>query len=109
VLEYKGYNGSIEVSIEDNCLYGKLIGLQNGSISYEGKTIEELTTDFHFAVDDYLEHCAAKQIKPEKPFSGSFNVRVSPEIHKCAVLKAKELGTTLNGYIKEIIKNAVLN
>lgn len=108
-LEYKGYIGSIEVSIDDNCLYGKLIGLQQGAVSYEGTTIEELTEDFQRAVNDYLEHCKLKNIKPEKPFSGSFNVRLNPELHKLAVLRAKEVGTSLNGYIKEIVRKAVLS
>jgi len=108
-LEYKGYIGSIEVSLEDNCLYGKLIGLQkSNSITYEGDNIEELKIDFERAVDDYLEHCINKNLQPEKPFSGSFNVRLNPELHKQAVLKAKSLGTSLNNYIREVVQKAVL-
>ena len=55
-LQYRGYTGSIEVSIEDNLLHGKVLDF-NGLISYEGTTIEELIADFHEAIDDYLEQC----------------------------------------------------
>ena len=39
VLIYKGYYGSIEFSLEDNCLFGSLIGMENGAMTYEGDTI----------------------------------------------------------------------
>ena len=38
-LTYKGYIGSIEVSEDDNCLFGKVLDLPNNTlISYEGET-----------------------------------------------------------------------
>lgn len=65
-LQYRGYTGSIEVSIEDNLLHGKVLDF-NGLISYEGTTIKELITDFHEAIDDYLEQCEANGITPQQP------------------------------------------
>lgn len=65
-LQYRGYTGSIEVSIEDNLLHGKVLDF-NGLISYEGTTIEELIADFHEAIDDYLEQCEANGITPQQP------------------------------------------
>ena len=67
-LQYRGYTGSIEVSIEDNLLHGKVLDF-NGLISYEGTTIEELIADFHEAIDDYLEQCEANGITPKQPQS----------------------------------------
>lgn len=37
LLNYKGYHGSIEYSSEDKFLYGRVLGLKNTFISYEGK------------------------------------------------------------------------
>lgn len=65
-LQYRGYTGSIEVSIEDNLLHGKVLDF-NGLISYEGTTIEELIADFHEAIDDYLEQCEANGITSQQP------------------------------------------
>ena len=54
-LKYKGYTGSVEYSEEDNCLFGKVQGLTKDRIIYEGTTVDELTADFHGAIDDYLQ------------------------------------------------------
>ena len=46
LLNYKGYTGSVEFSQEDNCLYGKVLGMKKDCISYEGETVSELVSDF---------------------------------------------------------------
>jgi predicted HicB family RNase H-like nuclease len=68
VLTYKGYYGSVDFSLDDNCLYATLIGLENGAITCEGTTLEELRAGFKETVDLYLEHCKECNIEPEKPF-----------------------------------------
>ena len=55
ILEYKGYKGTIE--IEDDTLFGHVLGLKNVIISYEGKNIDEFKDDFQNEIDDYLESC----------------------------------------------------
>ena len=57
VMEYKGYLGTVEYSETDNILFGKVIGI-GSLVSYEGKNLDELRSDFEGAVDDYLELCA---------------------------------------------------
>lgn len=54
-LEYKGYKGTIEYSNEDDCLFGKVLGLGNDLITYEGQTVPELRCDFEEAINSYLE------------------------------------------------------
>ena len=83
-MEYKGYLGSVEFSEGDGCFFGKVMGIR-ALISYEGTNAKELVEDFHAAVDDYLALCEAEGTAPEKAYKGSFNVRVSPELHKRAV------------------------
>ena len=80
-IQYKGYVGSIEFSEEDKIFYGKVLGIRS-LISYEGENATELIDDFHQAVDDYLELCKKSGQTPETAFKGSFNVRISPELHK---------------------------
>ena len=46
-LKYKGYSGTVEYSEEDNCLFGKVIGMNKNIITYEGKTVEELKADLN--------------------------------------------------------------
>lgn len=105
-IEYKGYLGSVEFSEEDGLFYGKVMGIRS-LISYEGETAKELLEDFHGAVDDYLETCAAEGRQPEVAYKGSFNVRISPELHKRLVVYATAHQMSLNSYIEETLKNSV--
>ena len=90
-LEYKGYTGSVEYSEEDNCLFGKVLGMSKHAITYEGQDVNELKSDFEGAIDDYIASCEARGVEPCKPYSGTFNVRVSPEIHSAIAALAKNL------------------
>jgi len=107
-MTYKGYLGSIEVSEEDNCLYGKVLALpDNILISYEGETVSDLRKDFHGAVDDYLEMCRAEGLEPKKSYSGALNVRISPDIHYKVAMLAKQAGISINAFIKAAIEKQV--
>jgi len=106
-LEYKGYTGSIEYSREDGQLYGKVLGIR-GLISYEGDTGKKLEVDFMDAIDAYLADCKQNRIAPEKSFKGSFNVRVSPSLHRKAALLAMEENSSLNSFVAESIRERIL-
>ena len=105
-LAYKDYHGSIEYSKEDKLLYGKVLGTKT-LISYEGKTGAELAKDFQEAIEIYLFDCEENGIEPEKAFKGSFNVRVSSQLHREIALQAKEARTSLNSYINDILTEKV--
>ena len=105
-MEYKGYLGSVEFSEEDALFYGKVLGIR-ALISYEGSTARELLADFHGAVDDYLALCAQQGKEPERAYKGSFNVRISPELHKQAVAAAMAHNMSLNSFVESSIAQAV--
>lgn len=102
-LSYKGYIGSIEISIDDNCLFGT-IKFVNDLIAYSGDTPSEIGKAFRDAVDGYLAACAESGMEPEKPFSGTFNVRIAPELHKAAAKQAALNGESLNEFVAEAIE-----
>lgn len=106
LLEYKGYSGSIEYSKEDDLLFGKVLGIK-GLISFEGQTGKQLEEDFMEAIDEYLADCEANGFTPEKPFKGSFNVRVSPELHQKAAFLASEEKMSLNTFVAESIRERI--
>lgn len=103
LIEYKGYVGSIEFSQEDELFFGKVQGIR-ALISYEGTNAAELMEDFHAAVDDYLELCQEERKKPEKAYKGSFNIRISPELHKKIAVYAMEHNITLNSFIEQSVE-----
>ena len=102
-LKYKGYTGSVEYSEEDNCLFGKVQGMSKDAITYEGSNIDELRQDFEGAIDDYLASCAARGVEPARPYSGTFNVRVSPEIHSAIAMLAQKAGLSINAFIRQVL------
>lgn len=103
VLNYKGYIGSVEFSEEDKVFFGKVIGITD-SISFEGDTVESLIEDFHDAIDEYLEFCAENGKEPQQQYKGSFNVRITPELHRKASLDAMAKNMSLNSYVEEAIE-----
>ena len=102
-MEYKGYVGTVEFSEEDGLFFGKVVGIRS-LISYEGTTAKELVEDFHGAVDDYLILCEKKGTAPEKAYKGSFNVRISPELHKRVAIYAMENQMSLNSFVEDAMK-----
>ena len=105
-MEYKNYVGSVEFSESDGLFFGKVMGIR-AMISYEGTTAKELVTDFHDAVDDYLALCEAEGKEPERAYKGSFNVRVSPELHKQAVIYASSRQMSLNSLVESALRNSL--
>lgn len=106
ILRYKGYIGSIEVSLEDNCLHGELL-YTNDTVTYEANSVDDLKKEFEEAVDDYLSTCHELDKEPDKPFSGSFNVRLGQELHRDAAIQAKLEGVFLNEFVKEAVKEKI--
>ncbi|MCI5688743.1 MAG: type II toxin-antitoxin system HicB family antitoxin [Emergencia sp.] len=105
-MEYRNYIGSVEFSEEDKMFFGKVLGLRT-LISYEGNTAQELIDDFHNAVDEYMEFCLQQKTIPEVTYKGSFNVRVSPELHKEAVVCALAKQISLNKLVECALQNYV--
>lgn len=54
LLSYKNYNETVEYSKEDNCFFGKVIGIKS-LLSYEGDSVKELEQDFQNVIDTFLE------------------------------------------------------
>lgn len=103
LLEYKGYYGSVEVSPEDDCLFGKVQFIRD-LISYEGKSLQELRACFQSAIDDHLEFCKEEGIEPEQTFKGSLNIRPGANLHRKAAIAAECMDVSLNEFIKIAIE-----
>ena len=104
VLTHKGFIGSVQFSADDNVFFGKLEGI-NDLITFEGKTVQELKDAFYYMVDEHIRDCEAENISAEKSYKGSFNVRLTPELHLRVAVSAKTRGTTLNAFVKEAIES----
>lgn len=106
LLKYKGYTATLEVDVEDGVLRGDVIDIRD-VITFEGNTIAELEQAFHESIDDYLDFCARKNIAPEKPFSGQFLVRTTPERHRLVAEAAAGVGKSVNKWVDDMLQQAL--
>jgi len=104
IMEYKDDFAKIEYSSNDDLFFGSILGI-NDSITFEGKSIEELRIAFQEAVDDYLDMCRKIGKEPQKFYKGSFNVRISPEVHRKAILLARSNKISLNKFVEKAISD----
>jgi predicted HicB family RNase H-like nuclease len=107
ILLYKEYLGSVHFNADDEIFYGKIEGIDD-LISFEGSSVKELKKAFEDSVNDYLELCSKAGKKLEKSYKGSFNVRISPEIHKRAKQIAVRKGISLNQFVQKAVEDEVI-
>ncbi|KJS17998.1 MAG: DNA repair protein [Peptococcaceae bacterium BRH_c4b] len=106
ILIYKDYIGKIHFSAEDEVFFGRIEGIDD-LISFEGKSVEELKSALIEAVEDYIRTCNLNNKMPEKTYKGSFNIRISTDLHKKAARQAIMEGVSLNQFIEEAIATKV--
>lgn len=104
MLKYKGYHGSIHLDEDELILFGK-VEFVKALINYEGESAIELKKAFEEAVDDYLLVCEKEKTNPEKPFKGTFNVRVGESLHEKAAIAAINRGIKLNEFVRQAIEH----
>jgi predicted HicB family RNase H-like nuclease len=105
MMEYRGYLGQVEYDDEAGIFYGEVVNLRD-VITFQGASVDELRRAFRESVDDYLAFCAAHGEEPEKPYSGTFTVRIPPELHRDIALRARMAGQSLNGWITDLLGRA---
>lgn len=104
ILKYKGFIGSVNFSAEDRAFYGKVEGI-NDLVTFEGTTVDELEEAFKYMVEEHIQDCEQEGKPAEKSYKGSFNVRISPDLHRQAAQIASIQGITLNQLIQRAIQH----
>jgi predicted HicB family RNase H-like nuclease len=105
-MKYKGYEAIVEYDDDDRLFVGRVINTRD-VIAFDGLSVDELEQSFHTAIDEYLEDCQAVGKAPDKPFSGRFNLRISPELHRQAVTKAESEGVSLNTLVENALQRVL--
>lgn len=100
MMNYKGYAAKVEFDDEAMIFHGEVIGIRD-VVTFQGKSIKEIEKAFHDSVNDYLDLCKERGETPDKPFSGKFVVRVSPEIHRKVYVSAKKSGQSINAWLNK--------
>ena len=108
ILTYKGFIGSVHFSADDRVFHGKIEGIDD-LVTFEDNTVDGLVKAFREEADDYVELCMAQNKDPLRAYKGSFNVRISPELHRKAVATAKTIGITLNSFVQAVNEKELAN
>lgn len=85
---------------------GQVINARDILIFY-GKSVDELKEQMEISVKDYLALCTEQNIEPAKSYSGKFNVRLDPDLHKDLDLTAHRKGVSLNKLITELLSEDI--
>ncbi|MDA1052802.1 MAG: type II toxin-antitoxin system HicB family antitoxin [Planctomycetota bacterium] len=102
MLTYKGYTGKIELDSENHIFHGEVLGITD-VITFQGTTVDEIITAFHDSIDDYLAFCKERGEEPDKVYSGKVLVRMSPELHRTAAMRAELGGVSLNTWLVQCV------
>jgi len=105
MMEYKGYLSRIEFDDEANIFHGEVINIRD-VITFQGKSVDELRKAFEDSMEDYLAFCAKRGEEPDKPFSGRFTARLSPEQHRKVILAAEKAGKDIEVWVEEALTQA---
>ena len=105
-MDYKGYIGDVKYDSGAHIFHGEVINTRD-VITFQGKSVDELEKAFQDSIDDYLEWCTEDGVEPERPYSGKFNLRISPELHKEIAITAKLLKLSINRFVEKAIQDEI--
>lgn len=102
MMEYKGFLGVVEYDDKARIFHGEVINTRD-VITFQGKSVDEIENAFKESIDDYLAWCQQNGVNPEKPYSGKFNLRLSPELHREVAATAKKLKLSINSFVEKAL------
>lgn len=105
MMRHGDFIASIEYDPDIDLFFGVVINLSS-PITFYGKSTEELKHEFAESVQAYLDVCKERSIQPEKPFSGRFNIRMTPEQHRRYTYLAAAEGKSLNAWAIDALERA---
>ena len=104
-LTYKGYAAKIEFDERDDIFVGRILGIDD-IITFHADNVADMKSEFALSVDEYIASCERAGKEPQKPASGRLMLRVPPELHRAALIKAQASGKSLNQWAVETLANA---
>ena len=105
MLKYKGYTGYVEYDDEAKLFHGEILDTKD-VITFQGRTVDEIEKAFRESIEDYLDFCAQRNEKPDRPFSGKFIIRMSPQLHHRIYIKSIKAGKSINKWVIDTLEKA---
>ena len=105
-MEYKGYIGTVEYDDKAKIFHGDVINTRD-VITFQGRSVNEIEKAFKESIDDYIKWCEEDGVVPEKPYSGRFNLRLSPDLHREVAIIAKKLKISINSFVERALLDEI--
>lgn len=105
-MKYKGYIGIVTYDSEAKIFHGEVVNTKD-TITFQGKSVNELENAFKDSINDYLEFCDDLGKSPDKPFSGKFVLRIPEQLHQKLFIRSRLEGESLNSWITNQLNNLV--
>jgi predicted HicB family RNase H-like nuclease len=102
IINYKGYNAQVEIDLEANVLFGRVVDLRT-VITFEVDRIDGIRAAFEEAIEEYLEFCAAHGKKPERPYAGNVTLRTSARNHRMFAEASRAAGLSMNAWMERAL------
>ncbi len=104
-MEYKGYVAAVEFDDSVGRLHGWVVNSGHYPIAtFEATDVDGIRREFQRSIDEYLASCKEDEVEPRKPYSGTLNLRLGPDLHQRAALSAGARGVSLNSWIKQAVE-----
>lgn len=97
-MTHDGYIAEIDLDQEAGLLSGVVLNTR-ATLHFAGRTVDELRRAFADTIADYRDWCRERGVEPEKPYSGTLSLRITPELHRRIAEKAAQSGESINQFI----------
>lgn len=101
-MEYQGYIGVVIYDSDAKIFHGDVINTKD-VITFQGTSVKEIEKAFKESIEDYVQWCKEEGVSPEKPYSGKFNLRISPELHREIAIASTKMNVSLNKFVEKAL------
>lgn len=105
LLTHQGYLATIELDEEAGLFHGEVVNTRD-VLTFQGRTLDELRAAFADTIADYVAWCRERGKEPERPYSGNFTARLSPELHRRVAAAAARNGKSVNAFVAEALERS---
>ncbi len=106
MMDYKGYKAQIDFDGDAGIFVGQVINMRDG-LTFSGHSVDELTTAFHQAVEEYIALSRDAGGKSDPPCSGKICIRVNPTLHQAIASSAQREGKSIAAWTADRLSEAV--
>ena len=104
-MTHNGYVATIELDEEAGLFHGEVVNTRD-VLTFQGWTLDELKVAFADTIADYIEWCRERGKEADRPYSGNFTVRISPELHRRVATAAARSGKSVNAFVAETLERS---